>query len=200
LTANGKSYNIRDSCPAGRSLLRVLRKAPVFDLARPCHSTNWLGRPGLARGSLTSVPPVIRWTVIVLTFAATGAAAQAQPSDPPAPAQVSLERIRAGLARPSAIDLSVAAPAPDFHVEVEGRRFYRDDPPLWETWQGLTAAPPSLPAHGSPALVQVDLLGLGRQAAAAVSRVRRARAARAAHAEAEDALREFCADRDCDPR
>jgi hypothetical protein len=136
---------------------------------------------------------------MMLTFAAAGAVAHAQPADPPAADPVSLERIRAGLARP-AIDLSAVTPAPDFHVEVEGRRFYREDPPLWETWQGLMMAPPSVPSQGSPALVQVDLLGLGRQAAAAVSRVRRARATRAAHAEAEEALREFCADRDCDPR
>jgi hypothetical protein len=141
---------------------------------------------------------------LVLAAAAEPAAAQIAP--PP----VSLARIRAELARPPAIDLSVVDPSVlasavdaslHFHVEVQGRRYYRDIAPLWETQLGPTPTlPPSSLSGGSPALVQVDLLRLGRRVGSAVSKARRATDEDAAYQEVEAAKQEFCADRACDRR
>jgi hypothetical protein len=137
-----------------------------------------------------------------LMLVAVAGAADAQTAPPP----VSLDRIRAELARTPAIDLSAVDPSvgePELHfrVEVQGRRYYRDVPRIWETTQGpAPGLPPLSMSRGSPALVQVDLLGLGRQIGSAIGRSRRARAGRAAHEDVENALREFCEDRDCEPR
>lgn len=137
------------------------------------------------------------WMLLLVAFASAG-----EPASPPTALPVSLDRIRAGLARSPIIDLSVAAvPPPHFRVEIQGRRYFRDIPTVWDVRPTLM---PSLPSPagspGSPALVQVDLLGLGRQIASAVGKAGRARAARAAREEVQDALREFCEDRSCDPR
>jgi hypothetical protein len=138
--------------------------------------------------------------LVALGLVTVVAPAAAQGASPP----VSLERIRAELARTPAIDLSavdpvVVEPALRFHVEVQGR-YYRELPPVWEMPRGTATLPPPSMSGGSPALLQIDVLGLGRQLGSAVSKVRRARAGRAAHEEVEEALREYCAGRDCDPR
>jgi hypothetical protein len=139
-----------------------------------------------------------RW--LLLAFA-LGVADEAGAADPPAEPLVSLDRIRAGLARPPALDLSIADPSLHFHVEVQGQRYFREMPPIWDIGSRRgPARPPVFAAPGSPALMQVDLFGVGRQVASAVSKARRARAARAARGEVEETLRGYCADRDCDPR
>jgi hypothetical protein len=135
---------------------------------------------------------VTEWLLLVMALAAAG-----EPADPPAAPPVSVDRIRAGLARTPAIDLSAAVPPPDFHVEIQGQRFYQEVP--W-TWDIPPGPGPAVAGRGSPALMQVDLLSLGRAAASAIGKANRARAARAAREEVVEALREFCADRSCDPR
>jgi hypothetical protein len=128
--------------------------------------------------------------LLVMALAAAG-----EPAAPPSAPPVSLDRIRAGLARTPALDLSGAVPPADFRVETEGHPFYTEMPWTWE----VSAGPgPVRIGRGSPALMQVDLLSLGRAAASAVGNVKRARAARAAREEVADALREFCAERQCD--
>jgi hypothetical protein len=139
--------------------------------------------------------------LVALGLAAVAAPAEAQGAPPP----VSLDRIRAELARSPAIDLSVADPSVvlppvRFRVEVQGRRYYREMPPVWEIPPGASTLAPSSMSRGSPVLLQVDLLGLGRQLGSAVGKVRRARAGRAAREDVEEALREYCADRDCELR
>jgi hypothetical protein len=138
---------------------------------------------------------------VALGLAAAAAPAGAQGAPPP----VSLDRIRAGLARSPAIDLSavdssVVAPEPRFRVEVQGRRYYRDVLPTWEIAPGPGPVLAPSTSRGSPSLLQVDLLGLSRQIGSAIGKVRRARAGRAAHEEVEEELRQFCAERDCGSR
>lgn len=146
-----------------------------------------------------SVFPVIRSVLLVLALSLV--ADPAAPADGENAPPVSLDRIRAALARPPALDLSAATPPVHFHVEVQGRRFYRDIPPIWATRPRLKWTPPPWsPSQTSPALFQVDLLGLGRPVASAVSGARRARAVRDAREEVEDARREFCAERECEAR
>jgi hypothetical protein len=128
--------------------------------------------------------------LLVMALAAAGA-----PADPPSAPPVSFDRIRAALARTPAIDLSAAVPPSDFQVETQGHQFYREVPWTWEVSPGPG---PVVIGRGSPALMQVDLLSLGRAAASAVGKANRARAARAAREEVADALREFCADRRCE--
>jgi hypothetical protein len=140
--------------------------------------------------------------LVALGLVAVAAPAGAQQGAPP---PVSLDRIRAGLARSPAIDLStidpsVVAPEPRFRVEIQGRRYYRDVPPTWDIAPGSGPVLAPSTSRGTPSLLQVDLLGLSRQIGSAIGKVRRARAGRAAHEEVEEELRQFCAARDCTSR
>lgn len=134
--------------------------------------------------------------LLAVLFAMAGQPAAAQTGPP-----MSLERIRARLARPPALDLTVAQPAPHFHVEVQGRQFYRDIPPIWDTTGNVTPAlPRSLSSQGAPALIQVDLSRLGRRGTSAIVKAREAKAARSGRQEVDEALRQFCVDQVCDAR
>jgi hypothetical protein len=139
---------------------------------------------------VSSDRPVTEWLLLVMALAAAG-----EPADPPSALPVSFDRIRAGLARTPVINLSAAVPPSDFQVETQGHPYYQEVP--W-TWEVAPGPGPVVIGRGSPALMQVDLLRLGRAAASAIGKANRARAAGAAREEPADALREFCADHRCE--
>jgi hypothetical protein len=117
---------------------------------------------------------------------------------PPSHLSVSLDRIRAGLARPAPLIIVVPEQGVHFRVEVKQRRYFPDLPPI-DFGVGPSGSSPSrVPQVGTtPALVGVDLLAIGRGIAREIQRARHARGGREAQEEVAAALREFCATHDC---
>jgi len=113
---------------------------------------------------------------------------------------VSVDRVRAGLARPPAIVINPPMPTVHFRVEVKEHQYFTELPPIDF---GTGPRGPELPfwmprgpipqVGTTPALAGVDLLALGRGLAKRISAARRASAEQAAREEVQRALREFCA-------
>jgi hypothetical protein len=114
---------------------------------------------------------------------------------------ISVERIRALLARPESLnlqDLLVFAQMAYFRVTVEEEQVFesvveavRRD--LAESPGGPIDPPSALPMSRTGATGGIELLGLARS----LGGVMKARTARNARSAVEEALREFCAQRDC---
>jgi hypothetical protein len=114
---------------------------------------------------------------------------------PAAALPISIDRVRAALDRPAALNVVLPEPEVHFRVEVKERQYFTELPPIdFGTGQRTPAAPfwaaRSMPRVGAtPPLVGVDLLAIG----GAINRARRERAETAAREDVLRQLREFCA-------
>ncbi len=118
---------------------------------------------------------------------------------------VSVDRIRAELARPNRLRLTSLRSAADFSIEIQERERFR------ALVERLDFGSPSVPgglyafeqrrrlgqAWSSQPLVKVDVSPAGRSMMRAVSDWKRNRAEAAAHQDVKETLEQFCAVQDC---
>jgi hypothetical protein len=147
----------------------------------------------------------VRHAFLLLTAILTSAPALAQemPSGSDARLPVSLDRIRAALARSPDKPLNLVLPKPNFRVEIrERQRFeqllasldFRSGPvPPGGLYGFEQRARLSPSPWGSQPIASVDLIAIGRLIGNALSNARRAQAEAAAREEVRKALDEFWA-------
>lgn len=140
--------------------------------------------------------------VIALLTGGPARAAQTAGTDPQPPAlPVSLDRVRAALERSPRQTLKIAAPTPDFRVEIKEDQRFRELLPPWLDFRSGPIPPGGLYAFeqkarlsspwGGVPIVSVDLLAIGHSIANGISRARRAHAEAAAREEVQRALDDF---------
>ena len=109
-------------------------------------------------------------------------------------ATVSLDRLRAQLAQPAALPITIPdLPRPTFRVEVHEHPYWIDDPLAWH-WDMPPMSP--LVAPGSAWLAGGGAGG-GTDVLPAIKAARRSRQLRAARREVVKDFADFCASHDC---